>query len=202
MTEERATAGQGTSSKPDVQRLAVQYPGGFAARYRWAGSGQGEAVFGVSELDGILFDYGALAGEKPAGLCQAELRVEGPTARWTARFASPVFDAPEAILIDTVGLLVVRYGFMVYALVARNGELAWSHATSTPTVAVLGSARLDHVIVQTELETLALRPDGDVAWRATHSEVIVAAQLIAGRLDLTTYPGQHVYLDANSGQAA
>jgi hypothetical protein len=32
--------------------------------------------------------------------------------------------------------------------------------------------------------------------------VIVEAALIAGRLDLTTYGGAHVYLDAASGRGA
>ena len=76
------------------------------------------------------------------------------------------------------------------------------HLSGTPTLAVIASSRLDHVVLQTELETIALRTDGDVAWRAAHNEVIVEAQLIAGRLDLTTYAGAHLYLDAASGRAA
>jgi outer membrane protein assembly factor BamB len=186
----------------EVQRLSVQYPGGFAARYRWAGSGQADEVFGISESDGTLNDFGTLVDPSPDARCRAELRVEGPTSRWTARFASDVFDAPDAVLVDTVGLLLVRYGFRVYALEARTGELAWSYASGTPTVALLASARLDHVVLQTELETFALRPDGTVGWRAAHSDVITAAQLVAGRLDLTTYSGAHLYLDAHTGQAA
>ena len=186
---------------PAVQRLSVQYPGGFAARYRWAGSGQADAVFEVSEADGSLVDFGSLEGADPNALCRAELRVEGPTARWTARFASPIFDAPDAVLLDSAGLLVVRYGFRLYALAARSGELTWTYATGTPTVAILASARLEHLILQTEIETVALRPDGTVAWRAAHSDVIVDALLVAGRLDLTTYSGQHLYIDARSGEA-
>ena len=186
----------------EVQRLSVQYPGGFAARYRWAGSGRADDVFGISESDGTLNDFGTLVDPNPDTKCRAELRVEGPTARWTARFASDVFDEPDAVLIDTAGLLVVRYGFRVYALEARSGELAWSYASSTPTVALLASARLDHVVLQTELETIALRPDGTVAWRAAHSDVITEAQLVAGRLDLTSYSGAHVYLDARTGESA
>ncbi len=185
----------------EVERLSVQYPGGFAARYRWAGSGRGDEVFNVSEIDGSLTDYADLATPDPGSACRAELRVEGPTASWTARFASPVYDAPDAIFLDTNGLLLVRYGFRVYALAARSGELVWSYASSTPSVAVLGSPRLDHVLLQTELETIALRFDGSVAWRAAHSDVITEAQLVAGRLDLTTYAGQHVYLDAHSGKS-
>jgi hypothetical protein len=184
-----------------VQRLAVQYPGGFAARYRWAGSGQASAVFGVSEAEGTLLDFGTLVDANPDAQCRAELHVEGPTARWTARFASLIFDAPDAVLLDEPGLLVVRYGFRVYALVARTGELAWTYASGTPTVAILASARLDHVVLQTEIETIALRRDGSAAWRAAHADVIVGAQLVADRLDLTAYSGQHLYLDARSGEA-
>lgn len=185
----------------EVQRLAVQYPGGFAARYRWAGSGRADEVFGVSEAAGTLTDLGTLADPNPDRQCRAELRIEGPTSRWTARFASPIFDAPDAVLVDTAGLLVVRYGFLVYGLDARTGELRWSHKSATPTVAILASARLDHVVLQTELETIALRPDGEIAWRAAHSDVITDAQLVAGKLDLTTFGGAHVYLDARTGEA-
>jgi hypothetical protein len=128
------------------------------------------------------------------------LRVESPAGAWTARLASPVFDEPQGVLVDTANLLLIKYGFAVYAFNARSGELAWSHLTGTPVLTVLSSTRLDHVLMQTELETLALRPDGEVAWRAAHSDVIIDAQLTAGRLDLTTYGGQHVYLDARTGQ--
>jgi hypothetical protein len=130
------------------------------------------------------------------------MRVESPAGDWTARFASPIFDEPQAVLWDMPGLLPLKYGFRLYALTARTGQLAWAHVSATPTLAVLASPRLDHVLLQTELETFALRDDGSVAWRAAHGDVVVAAQLIAGRLDLTTYSGQHVYLDATTGVAA
>ena len=171
-------------------------------RYRWTGSGAAGALFATSEAAGDLADHGLLAGPEPDRLCRLEVRAESPAGAWTARLASPVFDEPQAVLWDTPGLLLVKYGFVLYALAARGGGLAWSHASATPTVAVLASSRLDHVVLQTEVETIALRDDGAVAWRAAHSDVIVDAQLIAGRLDLTTYGGQHVYLDAASGVAA
>ena len=158
-------------------------------------------MFEVSEASGSLEDFGPLVDPNPDAQCRAELRVEGPTGAWTARFASEIFDSPDAVLIDTAGLLVVRYGFRAYALRARTGSLAWSYASATPTVAILASARLDHVLLQTEIETIALRGDGTVAWRAAHDDVIVGAQLIAGRLDLTSYTGQHLYLNARTGEA-
>lgn len=198
-----ASRGSGlTSGEAEIGRLAVQYPGGFRARFRWAGSGRAAEVFAISEAQGTLADHGSLAGDAPDALCRAELRVEGPQGSWTARFASVIFDEPQGVLWDTHGLLLVKYGFRLYALGGRTGELAWSHASGTPALAILASSRLDHVLLQTELETIALRSDGEVAWRAAHSDVITEAQLVAGRLDLTTYAGQHVYLDASSGQAA
>ena len=186
----------------EIGRLAVQYPGGLSARFRWAGTGRADEVFAISEATGPLTDFASLDGEPVDSLCRAELRMEGPAGAWTARFASVVFDEPQGVLWDTEGLLLVKYGFRLYALNGRTGELAWSYATGTPALAVLASSRLDHVLLQTEIETVALRANAEVVWRATHSDVITDAQLVAGRLDLTTYTGQHVYLDARSGQAA
>jgi hypothetical protein len=191
-----------TAREVGSERLAVQYPGGISARYRWTGSGGGAALFGISEAAGELTDHGSIAGSDPDRMCRLELRVESPSGPWTARFASPIYDEPQGSLWDTAALLLVKYGFVLYALRPRGGELAWTHMSGTPALAVLSSTRLDHVLLQTELETIALRADGSVAWRAAHDEVIVGAQLIAGRLDLTTYAGTHVYLDAASGQAA
>ena len=194
-----------TGADSEVGRERVQYPGGISARFRWGRSGRADDVFGITEITGTLTDYASIAGDSTSAsrrVCRAELRVESPVAAWTARFASDVYDTPQGVLWDTPGLLLVKYGFHLYALRARTGELAWSYVTGTPALAVLSSTRLEHVLLQTELETLALRDDGDVAWRAAHSDVITDAQLIAGRLDLTTYGGQHVYLDARTGQAA
>jgi outer membrane protein assembly factor BamB len=186
----------------EIGRLSVQYPGGIAARFRWGGSGRADEVFAISESSGTLTDYAELAGEPASNLCRAELRVESPQGAWTARFASVVFDEPQGVLWATEGLLLVKYGFRVYALNGRTGQLAWSYGSGTPTLAVLASSRLNHVLLQTELETMALRANGEVAWRAAHDDVITEAQLVAGRLDLTTYGGQHLYLDAQTGQQA
>ena len=191
-----------TAPRTGAERLSVQYPGGIAARYRWAGSGGGPAAFAISEAIGTLTDHGPLVDPEPDRLCRLELHVESPAGGWTGRFASPIYDEPTGALWDEAGLLLVTYGFVLYALEPRSGALAWSHSSATPTMAVLASSRLDHVLLQTEIETLALRRDGTVAWRAAHNDVIVDATLIAGRLDLTTYGGTHVYLDAASGRAA
>jgi hypothetical protein len=130
------------------------------------------------------------------------LRVEGPGGSWTVRLASLVYDEPQGVLWDGPGLLLVKYGFRAYAFEARRGELAWSHASATPIVAILASPRLDHCLVQSELHTTALRPGGDVAWRAAHNEVVTEARLLGSRLVLTSYSGQHVVLDGATGQEA
>jgi PQQ-like domain len=185
----------------EVGRSTVGYPGGLAARYRWGGSGSEDEVFALSESGGDLTDHAPLAGGDPVRMCRAELRVEGPLGTWTARFASPVFDEPMGLVWDTQAQLVVKYGFRVYGLAARTGELRWSYLSGTPVVAVLGSPRLEHVIVQSEVETLALGADGEVRWRAAHSDVIAGAELTGGVLTLHTYGGAVAALDPTSGRA-
>ena len=187
-------------TEANVGRSTVGYPGGLAARYRWGGSGSAGAVFGLSEGGGDLTDHAELAGGDPARMCRAELRVEGPLGTWTARFASPVFDEPRGLMWDTEAQLVVKYGFRVYGLAGRTGELRWSHLSGTPIVAVLGSPRLDHVIVQSEVETVAIDGAGEVRWRVAHGDVIAAAELTAGVLTLQTYGGDVAAFDPTSGQ--
>ena len=185
----------------DVQRSVVQYPGGLAARYRWAGSGQGQEVFALSEVGGSLADLGTLAAEAPERVCRAELRIEGPTGVWTVRLASPIFDQPRGVLWDEAGLLIVKYGFLAYGLVGRTGELRWHIACGTPIVAVLASSRLDHVLVQGEVETLAVRADGSVAWRAAHDEVVTEVEIVGGRLVTVGFDGRARALDPETGRS-
>lgn len=180
----------------------VTYPGGLRARWRWGGSGQAADVFALSEVGGPLADHGALAAEDPDAVCRAELRIDGPAGDWTARFASTISDTPSAIAWDSAGLLVVAYGFDTYGLGARTGELRWHHHSATPLLSVFASSRLRHVVVQSELETFALEADGNVAWRVAHSDVVAAAELVAGRLILTSYGGAVSALDPDSGRAA
>jgi hypothetical protein len=185
----------------EVQRRTVAYPGALTVRFRWAGSGSGDIVFELSEGGGALVDHGDLAGPHPDRLCRAELRVEGPLGAWTARLASPVFDEPDALLWDTEALLMVKYGFLAYAFASRTGELRWSYRSGTPLVAVLGSTRLAHVLVQGEVETVALDRDGSVRWRVAHSDVVTAAELVAGALAVTSYGGTVSLLDPADGRA-
>jgi hypothetical protein len=184
----------------DVQRATIGYPGGLAARYRWGGSGSADEVFALSEDGGVLTDHAVLAGGDAGRMCRAELRVESPVGTWTARFASPLFDEPAGLVWDTEAQLIVKYGFRVYGLASRSGRLLWSWLSGTPIVTVLGSPRLAHVIVQSEVETLALGPNGEVRWRVAHSDVIAAAELLGGTLALTSYGGEVAALDPVTGQ--
>jgi hypothetical protein len=179
----------------------IAYPGGLRARWRWGGSGSGAAVFALSEVGGALVDLGTRVAADPDPLCRAELRLEGPRGAWTARFASVIHDEPRAVHWDTVGLLVVAYGFHTFGLHVETGEARWEHRSATPIVALLGSSRLAHIVVQAELETFAIEPDGTVAWRVAHSDVVTAAELVGGRLVLTAFGGEVRALDPATGRS-
>jgi hypothetical protein len=180
----------------------VAYPGGLRARWRWAGSGQGRAVFALSEAGGSLADHGPVVSDDYEALCRAEVRVDGPGGAWTARFASTIHDEPAGMLWDEHGLYVVKYGFHTYGFDARGGELRWLHRSATPLIAVVASSRLPHVVVQSEIETFAIEADGTVAWRVAHSDVVTEAELVGGRLVLTSYGGEMRSLDPASGRPA
>ena len=96
----------------------------------------------------------------------------------------------------------MKYGFHTFGLDAATGELRWEHRSASPVIALLGSSRLPHVLVQTEIETFAIEADGTVAWRVAHSDVVTAAELVGGRLVLTSFAGQVVALDPGSGRPA
>ncbi len=178
----------------------IAYPGGLRTRWRWGGSGSGPAVFALSEVGGTLIDLGSRVAEDPEPLCRAELRLEGPRGAWIARFASLIHDEPRAIHWDSNGLLVVAYGFHTFGLDVDTGESRWDHRSATPLIALLGSSRLDHIIVQAELETFAIESDGTVAWRVAHSDVVTAAELVGGRLVLTGFGGGASALDPATGR--
>ena len=194
------TGGPGAAT-PEPRNATISYPGGLRARWRWGGSGQAPAVFALSEAGGRLEDLGTRVSTEPDALCRAELRLEGPRGAWTARFASTIHDEPRATYWDSAGLLVVAYGFHTFGLDAATGGPRWEHRSATPLIALFGTPRLRHVLVQSELETFAIEEDGTVAWRVAHSDVVTAADLIAGRLVLTGFDGQVNAIDAATGRA-
>ncbi len=159
-------------------------------------------MFALSTAGGPLTEHGELVGDGFERLCRAELRVETPSGPWTARLASPIFDDPAAVVWDDPGLLVVGYGFLTYAFMARTGELRWTHRSRSPIVVVLGSPRLPHVVVQGEVETFALDASGETRWRVSHSDVVAGASLVGGRLVIESYGGQRIGLDPATGRQA
>ena len=181
---------------------AIAYPGGLRARWRWGGSGQGRDVFALSEAGGSLVDHGPLVSADFEQLCRAEVRIDGPGGAWTARLASAIHDEPAGLLWDEPGLFVVKYGFHTYGFDARSGELRWSHRSATPILTVVASTRLQHVVVQAEVETFAIEADGAVAWRVAHSDVVTDAELVGGRLVLTSFGGEVRAFDPASGRPA
>jgi hypothetical protein len=187
---------------PEPHDSTITYPGGLRARWRWGGSGQAAAVFALSEAGGTLIDLGPRVSEDPDALCRAELRLEGPRGAWTARFASTIYDEPRATYWDDEGLLVVSYGFHSFGLNAASGDARWEHRSASPVIALFGSPRLRHVLVQSEIETFALEADGTVAWRVAHSDVVTSAELVGGRLVLTGFDGQLNALDPATGRSA
>ena len=186
----------------EVRHAVVAFPGGIRASFRWAGSGEAAAVFALTETGGPLTDLGDRSGPDPDRRCRAELRVETPAGPWTVRLASTISDEPAGLLWDTEGLLLVSYGFHCYALDARTGDLRWIHRSASPLVTLLGSPRLPHAILQAEIETFAIEPSGEVAWRVAHSDVVAGAELVGGRLVLTSFAGQVRALDPLTGRGA
>ncbi|MFP5341673.1 MAG: PQQ-binding-like beta-propeller repeat protein [Candidatus Limnocylindria bacterium] len=184
----------------EPRNATITYPGGLRARWRWGGSGSASAVFALSEAGGALHDLGDRTGPDPDARCRAELRLEGPRGAWTARFASTIYDEPRGAYWDSAGVLVVAYGFHTFGLDAATGATRWEHRSATPLIGLLASPRLEHVLVQSELETFAIEPDGTVAWRVAHSDVVTAVELIGGRLVLTGFDGQVSALDPASGR--
>lgn len=185
---------------PEPRHAVVAYPGGLRASFRWAGSGQAHSLFALTEAGGPLADLGEVVSPRPDELCRAELRLETPAGPWTVRLASTISDEPAGLHWDTAHLLVVKYGFHTYGLGARDGRLAWVHRSATPVLAVFGSPRLPHVVVQAELETFAIEADGRVGWRVAHSDVVTHADLLGGHLVLESFAGERRAIDPASGR--
>jgi hypothetical protein len=191
-----------TAPRTEPRNEVIAYPGGLRARWRWAGSGQGAAVFALSEAGVVLHELGPTAASEYEAMCRAELHVDGPRGSWTARFASMIYDDPRAVHWDTERLLVVAYGFHTYGLDVDTGDVRWTHRSATPIVALIGSSRLPHVIVQAEIETFAIEADGTVGWRVAHSDVVTNAHIVGGRLVLTSFGGEVSALDPRTGRVA
>lgn len=158
-------------------------------------------MFALTEAGGTLEDLGPTVSPDFEQLCRAELRIDGPAGAWTVRLASTIHDEPAGLVWDDAGLFVVKYGFHTYGFESRTGVLRWSHRSASPLLAVFGSPRLAHLIVQSEIETFAIEPDGAVGWRIAHSDVVSEAAMVGGRLVLTSFAGLASAIDPATGRA-
>jgi hypothetical protein len=155
----------------------------------------------------------ASCGEAPdssASMTPASRASPAPTVSTTAAGragtdhvpSAAIHDEPAGLVWDDAGLFVVKYGFHTYGFESRTGALRWSHRSASPVIALFGSPRLAHLLVQSEIETLALEPDGTVGWRIAHSDVVSEAVLVGGRLVLTSFAGLVSSIDPATGRAA
>ena len=128
---------------------------------------------------GTLIDLGPHVSEDPDALCRAELRLEGPRGAWTARFASVIYDEPRALYWDTAGLLVVAYGFHAFGLDAGDRRAALGAPLGDATDRAAGLSAAGPRPRPVGARDVRDRPDGTVAWRVAHSDVVTAADLSA-----------------------
>ena len=166
-------------------RAACERAGGGAAADR------APAVFALSEAGGALVDLSPVAaGSRAAVPRRAAPR--GPARRVVGalRVAHPR-RAARAPLGHRRRCWSSPTGSTPTASRSRRARPRWDHRSATPIIALLGSPRLAHVIVQSELETFAIEPDGTVAWRVAHSDVVTAADLRRrpARADQLRWPG-------------
>ena len=65
----------------EPRNATITYPGGLRARWRWGGSGQGAAVFALSEVGGRLLDLGHAGGRRPGAAVPRGAPARGPARR-------------------------------------------------------------------------------------------------------------------------
>ena len=65
----------------EPHNATITYPGGLRARWRWAGSGQGPAVFALSEAGGSLVDLGARVSADPDAAVPGRTSARRPARR-------------------------------------------------------------------------------------------------------------------------
>ena len=96
----------------------------------------------------------------------------------------------------------MKYGFLTYGLRRADRRASLVAPLGVAAARGLRIAAAAHVLVQSEIETFALEPDGTVGWRVAHSDVVTAAALVGGRLVLTSFAGAVSALDPVTGRAA
>ena len=148
-------------------------------------------------------DFGTRVAEDPDALCRAELRLEGPRGAWTARFASLIHDEPRGLLWDT--RRPARRRLWLPYLRARGRDRRG--ALGPP----LGDAggRADRFLHGSPTSSSSRSSRRSRSSRTARSrggsptrDVVTAAELVGGRLVLTSFGGQVSALDPATGRAA
>ena len=137
-------------------------------------------------------------------LCRAELRLEGPRGAWTVRFASLIHDDPRgAALGHARACWSSRYGFHTYALETRDrrrcaGTTA-RRRRSSPCSARRGSPTSSSSprSRRSRSSRTGRSPGGSPTPTSS-----TAAELVGGRLVLTSFDGQVTALDPATGRPA
>ena len=142
----------------------------------------------------------ASRGFAPATPAEKDRTAGPPTIGITGGSFASNGAARGGAIWDDAGLFVVKYGFHTYGFDRRTGTLRWSHRSASPLIAVFGSPRLPHLLVQSEIETFAIEADGTVGWRIAHSDVVIEAALVGGRLVLTSFGGLVSAVDPLTGR--
>ena len=84
----------------DARQEIVACPGGIRARFRWVGTGQGDAALALGETGGALYDFGP-------GSPRPSSAPAGPTRESRARADTFAVEAVD-------GLWTTRTGFADY----------------------------------------------------------------------------------------
>ena len=177
--------------RPSRGNSTIAYPGGLRARWRWGGSGSGPQVFALSEVGGDAGRPRARASPPTPSPVPRRAAPRGPARRLDGAVRLAHLTTSRGRCTGTPRACSSSpTGSTPSASRSRSGDARWDHRSATPIIALLGSPRLAHVVVQAELETFAIEPDGTVAWRVAHSDVVTAAELVGGRLVLTSFGGQ------------
>ena len=126
-------------------------------------------ITAMSEVGGTLTDHGSLVSADPDRLCRAELRVEGPLGALDGAVRVGHQRRTRPACCGTPrGCCSCATASGSTPSRAAPATCAGAATAARPWSRSLGSSRLDHVIVQSEIETVALDGAGSVVWRLAH----------------------------------
>ena len=126
---------------------------------------------------------------------ETSFNIIGNRKRWYSISAVFILLSIAALLIQGLHLGIEFKGGSSYT-VNKSGITVEEART-----AVEGAGITGEIIVQSEVETWAIRADGEVKWRLAHTDVVGAAELLGGQLILTSIAGATQSIDPATGRA-